>query len=726
MQGLFPSCSLPGVHYLLPTHPRRKNPAPRLTPMARAKILFSCTLLAAAGGPALLAAETLLLPETVVTASRANEDSLQAMSSIGVVTGEQFDQQNHRTIPEALAQTPGVMVQKTTHGHGSPFVRGFTGRQNLLLVDGVRINNSTWRSGPVQYWNTVDGFSMGRLELVRNQGSVLFGSDALGGTLNVLTPGSGFQEADPGFFWGGRLLYRFDTNSRSNIGRVETRLGQGGTWGAMIGVTAKDFGDIRDSGVGRMTNTGYPEQNYDVKLEKALNPDTTLTFAHQHVDQDDVWRWHSTIFNDTPWNGTSTGTFPARIYNQERSLTYLRVDSEVQKGPVQKYSATVSFQRTRDSEFQNRKPTDIRSQQIDLDTYGIDVTLESEFLGGNLVYGADYYQDEIDAVGARTNRDPRSRRPVADDSTFRLFGAFAQYRRPVNDRLEALAGARFTHSEADLGKVWDPASATDIAASDDWSDVVFNLRALYKLTGELNIYGGASQGFRTPNAHDLSGNITSRSGQQQLGSLDLEPEQSWTFEVGSRFNNEIVSLNAAAFCTVVEDLIVSVPVAGGSNTVVASNSQEAEIVGLELEAAVRLLDNLTLSGHLTWQDGETTTPTFIGGPTADAPVSRLSPLTGSVALRYESPDQRWWIEGRVSAAARQDQLSARDERDTQRIPPGGTPGYLVASIRGGFQVTDYLEVNAALENITDEDYRIHGSGVNQPGINAIFGGKVTW
>ena len=109
--------------------------------MAGAKILFSCTLLAAAGGPALLAAETLLLPETVVTASRANEDSLQAMSSIGVVTGEQFDQQNHRTIPEALAQTPGVMVQKTTHGHGSPFVRGFTGRQNLLLVDGVRLSD---------------------------------------------------------------------------------------------------------------------------------------------------------------------------------------------------------------------------------------------------------------------------------------------------------------------------------------------------------------------------------------------------------------------------------------------------------------------------------------------------------------------------------------------------------------------------------------------------------
>ena len=99
---------------------------------------------------------------------------------------------------------------------------------------------------------------------------------------------------------------------------------------------------------------------------------------------------------------------------------------------------------------------------------------------------------------------------------------------------------------------------------------------------------------------------------------------------------------------------------------------------------------------------------------------------GSVALRYDSPDQRWWVEGRITAAARQDELSARDQGDTQRIPPGGTPGYLVASVHAGVQVTENLQLNAALENITDEDYRIHGSGVNQPGISAIIGGKLSW
>ncbi|NIP92405.1 MAG: TonB-dependent receptor plug domain-containing protein, partial [Akkermansiaceae bacterium] len=259
------------------------------------------------------AAEPQLLPENVVTASRTTEEAARTMSTLGVVTSDQFRQQGQRTIPEALGHIPGVMVQKTTHGHGSPFIRGFTGRQNLLLVDGVRINNSTFRSGPVQYWNTVDGFSMARMELVRSQGSVQYGSDALGGTLNVLTRDSGFLDAEPGWFWGGSTLYRYDTNSDSHLGRLETRFGQAGSWGALLGVTAKDFGDLRDRGVGKMRNTGYPEQNYDLKFEGLLNPTTRVTFASQYVNQDDVWRWHSTVFNDTSWNGTSPGTFPARI-----------------------------------------------------------------------------------------------------------------------------------------------------------------------------------------------------------------------------------------------------------------------------------------------------------------------------------------------------------------------------------------------------------------------------
>ena len=142
------------------------------------------------------------------------------------------------------------------------------------------------------------------------------------------------------------------------------------------------------------------------------------------------------------------------------------------------------------------------------------------------------------------------------------------------------------------------------------------------------------QGFRAPNAHDLSGNITSRSGQEQLGALDLEPEKSWTFELGSRFTSGDISFGAAGFYTLVDDLIISVPTAPGGDTVEATNAQEAEIIGLELEAAVRLLDNLTLSGHLTWQEGDTTSTPAARGDVAE-PMEQSHPDTQTSNEQHE-------------------------------------------------------------------------------------------
>ncbi|MEC9056169.1 MAG: hypothetical protein VX633_12720, partial [Verrucomicrobiota bacterium] len=103
------------MHPLLPAGIGKPSPRfPRTTTGIVLAFSLGCTTTI----PRLQAAETLLLPETVVTASRTDEDSLHSMSSIGVITTEQFQEQGYRTIPEALANTPGVMVQKTTHGHG--------------------------------------------------------------------------------------------------------------------------------------------------------------------------------------------------------------------------------------------------------------------------------------------------------------------------------------------------------------------------------------------------------------------------------------------------------------------------------------------------------------------------------------------------------------------------------------------------------------------------------
>ena len=687
--------------------------------------------------PVALQAQDVLDP-LIVTASRSEEKESDTPYTVEEIDKAYIEENKRRTLPDALQFTPGVLVQKTAYGHGSPFIRGFTGRQNLLMIDGVRLNNSIWRSGPVQYWNTVDPYSIDHLELVKSQGSVLYGSDAVGGTVNIFTKSSGFQEeTDGAFFTHGSAYYEYRSNGDdSHIGRIESSFGVGGQYGVMLGITAKDFGDIRDSGVGLMRNTGYPEQDLDLRFDMALNAQTTLTLVHQQVNQNNVSRWHSTVFNPG-WQHSghvaAPGTWLARTLDQERSLTYVRVEQENDDSSfIKRWNATVSYQTQNDSEKQYRTPTDRRYQIAELDTVGFDTSFESPLGPGSLVYGLDYYRDTVESEGYRKravgglNDDPATR-PVADDATYEIFGAFAQYAWKPVDQFELTGGLRYTYAQAELGRYWDAAASTDRYGADrDWDNVVGSLRALYRFNDCWSVYGGASQAFRAPNLDDLSGNLTARSGIATTGSVDVDPEEYITYEIGTRHTTENTSLNLAAFYTDVDDLIVGVPVAPASGTTVATNGRDGYVYGVELEGAWRFHPNWTVSGFGAWQDGRTETAAYLGGPLVDEPGSRLLPLTGSVALRWTAPSEAFWIEGRVLAAAEENRLSGSDRGDNQRIPSMGTPNYIVYMLHGGWRASECLELTAGVENISNEDYRNHGSGQNEAGFNTILGAKLIW
>lgn len=117
------------------------------------------------------------LRELVVTDLRMPGRAGASSEAIGILGKLPLMNSQLRTAPEALAAMPGLFVQKTNHGGGSPFMRGLTGNQVLLLVDGIRLNNSTFRYGPNQYLNTVGVFSIAHVEALRGSGSVQYGSD---------------------------------------------------------------------------------------------------------------------------------------------------------------------------------------------------------------------------------------------------------------------------------------------------------------------------------------------------------------------------------------------------------------------------------------------------------------------------------------------------------------------------------------------------------------------
>lgn len=678
------------------------------------------------------------LDPLIVTASRQQEKAGDSTHSVTSLDQAYIEENARRSLPEVLQFTPGVLVQKTAHGHGSPYVRGFTGRQNLLLVDGVRINNSTWRSGPVQYWNTIDSYAIDHIELIRSQGSVPYGSDAAGGTMNVFSRSSDFRAKEDGkSYQGGAARYEFRSNGQgSHIGRVEAETGIGGTFGMLLGTTLKEFGDIESDAIGRMRGTGYPEQDVDFRADWALSPDATLTLAHQSINQDDVSRWHRTSANPG-WKGAVAGTWTANTYDQERSLTYLKYSGEnpEKDAAVQKWNATLSWQASTDSEFQNRTgdpaagTRPFRRTSIETDTLGLDVSLESALAGGTFIYGTDYYHDRVDSGGSQSNASGSNRReslPIGDNSSYELFGVYSQYAWKPADPVEMTAGLRYSDAEADIGRYYDSANVERPGTTHDWDSLVASLRADYRLTQTYSLFGGVSQAFRAPNLDDLSGNMTSKSGSTSLGSLDVDPETFLTYEVGVRHRNDDVTMELAVFYTDVEDLITGVPVTSGSSTTVTTNASDAYIYGVEWQGAWKFATQWTLSGFAAWQDGRQTAPAYVGGPETEGFTSKLLPLSGGVSLRWTSADARYWLEGRFTAADRQDHLAPGDKTDTQRIPPNGTPGYLVASLYSGWDVNRHLTLHCGIENLTDADYRIHGSGQNEPGLNGIVGIKVSW
>ena len=149
-----------------------------------------------------------------------------------------------------------------------------------------------------------------------------------------------------------------------------------------------------------------------------------------------------------------------------------------------------------------------------------------------------------------------------------------------------------------------------------------------------------------------------------------------------------------------------------------------EIEGIELAAACKVGRSAEVFGNATYMHGRVTN--FNGGAVQRTYLTRLMPLTAQIGFRVEPRNGRFWAETVVVHAEDADKLSFSDQRDTSRVPPGGTPSYTVWHFRSGFQISDDTSLTLLLENITDVDYRIHGSGLNRPGRNFILGFATTF
>jgi hemoglobin/transferrin/lactoferrin receptor protein len=672
------------------------------------------------------------LEEIVVTASRRAENAFSLPYAV-IVQGmnELQEVRQVRTIPDAMRELSGVMVQKTGHGQGSPYIRGFTGMRTLFLIDGIRLNNSTFREGPNQYWNTVDPFSVYRLELVKGPSSVLYGSDAIGGTVNAISRSYSDTSPDAGVYR--RVVLRIASAEHSFVGRPEVGYANG-KFEVFGGLSFKNFGDLHAGGeTGDQPKTGYTEQGADVKVSLDLDKDRELVAAVQHVNQEDAWRTHKTVFGKS-WQGTTTGNELRRSFDQRRTLAYLQYrDSDVSTW-AKNLTLSVSYHLQDEERLRIRDDGREDVQGTNVGTFGLWGQLDVPSRMGVWTGGAELYHDNVNSFRRDYDADGSLRSvgiqgPVADDASYITVAAFLQNQFSFTGKGDLISGLRYTWSEANADAVQNPLSGERMTVADHWSEFTGSLRYSHPIdsSGKIRLFAGVSQGFRAPNLSDLTRFDSARSNEIETPVSGLDAEKFTSFEIGMKIVHANWDGQFSLYHTNINDLIIRTPtgrIIDGENEITKQNSAGGFMQGLELQVRYHLTEAWDVFGNVTWIDGEV--DTFLtSGPAVDRePFDRMMPATVHLGGRWQPPAARFWLEGVLNIARDQRDLSTRDRADTDRIPSEGTPGYNTLLVRGGWQASDRLRLSLSLENLFDEDYRIHGSGLNESGLNVV--GSVIW
>jgi outer membrane receptor protein involved in Fe transport len=651
----------------------------------------------------------LRLDETiVVTASRDERPAASAPRATSVVPAEEILRTTPRTTPEALTRAPGVWVQKTNHGGGSPFVRGLVGNQVLVMIDGLRLNNSTFRYGPNQYLATVDPSMATQIEVLRGSGSVQYGSDALGGVIQIRNREPRFSPE--GSRTRGGVSGRLMTEGMEQSLQVALDHASPGV-AATASLAVRDFGDLVAGGdLGKESPSGYQEVSGDARARWRLGATRDLQLVYQHVHQDDVPRW-----DQVAQRGYARYAFDPQV----RQLAYARLAQQTSGPWPGLLTLTGAWQRSREGRERQRQGSTILTVEEDLiDTWA--ATGEWRVAPGRgwtLTAGGEIYRDQVGSW--REDRDlacgcaePR-RGQFPDGATAFNAAAFGLAHLDTS-RLTIDAGTRYTWTRLSA----DDATFGDVALSP--GALVSSAAALVPIASGFSGYAGVSQGFRAPNLDDVS----------TLGPFDfgveipashLVPERSLSVEAGLRVRLTGAAVSAAVFRTNLENLIDRVRVApppgldiGDDRVYQRANVGEAYIRGVEADGEWALAPRTVVFGHVAYAFGQNTT--------LDEPVRRIPPLNGLIGLRHDGA-RGWWMQATLQLAGLQDRLASGD-RDDHRIAPGGTPGWQVLDVYAGLAMGRRVSWSLGLLNLFDEAYRAHGSGIDGYGRSARLGIEV--
>lgn len=699
------------------------------------------------------------LQEVVLSANKTEEKYSDLPLRIDIIPARQIQFSNPQTTAELLQQNGSVFVQQSQQGGGSPVIRGMETNRVLMVIDGVRMNNAIYRAGHIQNAITIDPNMLSRVEVVHGPGSVIYGSDALGGVMHFYTRNPALS-SNGKVFTTGNAMIRYSSAANEYSQSFNLNIG-GKKVAALFGGSTKNIGDLRQ---GSIRDSKYGDWGKCLFYAERINGEDVMTSnsnpliqKNSGYSQYDLFskvlikpsEHYSLILN---MQFSNSGNIPrydrlsemsngklkyAEWYYgpQTRALLSLRNDWSKSTSVYDNARLTAAYQyisEDRISRSFGKSKTKHQEETVQVFSLNADF-MKKIFNKSELRYGLEGILNLVDSRAYNQNiktgdvsYDAATRYPDGGNNMKNL-AAYASNNWEISEKVIFSQGIRFNYisleanySQEMMNLIKFPFDAT---MAQDNTAVNGSLGLVYMPGNGWRITTNLSTGFRAPNIDDLSKLNDSNSADQLIivPNPDLAPENAYSAELtlGKTFG-DFLQLGITGYYTLLANAFVIKPfLYNGQDSIVfdgtscavqaMQNTEKAVIYGCEANLLAQLTKSLSLKSTLTYTHGHV--------KTGDVPLDHIPPIFGLTSLKFELSKFTAEFYACYNGWKHIEDYSPSGEDNQAYATSDGMPSWYTLNLRTGYQFNRYISLQAGIENIMDKHYRHFASGISAPGRN---------
>lgn len=665
--------------------------------------------------------------------------------------------QGAQSTADMIGASGEVLVQKSQQGGGSPMIRGFAANRVLICVDGMRMNNAISRSGNLHQIIAIGGLTVDEAEVIFSPGSLMLGSDAIGGAMNFktvkpLTLEENGQKAVQANVMLRTASANFEKTAHADLSFSSRKSG------IYAAYTFTDFDDLlmgsrgpdaylRNEFQTRVNNidtvlqndnprlqkhSGYQQHNVLLKYRLIPKKGTEINYAFHFSESSDIPRYDRLIernalgnFRDGEW-----------YYGPQRwSMHLLSIERNDSTRLYDRFKLSLAFQNFHESRHNRNFGSNWRNNRNEfVEAINLNYDFEKKISKNyRLNYGIDAVNNYVKSEAHRHNIVTDQWTPLStrypDRSIWNSFGAYFQQNIRAGQKIELTQGLRYTtiglNAVADTFFFPLPNPNLNLRSS----ALTGNVGMIYRISPRVAWNINFTTAFRAPNVDDVAKVFDSEPGSVIVPNPDLKPEYAWQGETGINYRISSRSrVFADFFYTFLDNAMVRRPFAfNGADSLVydgtlsqvlaIQNAAGAYVYGLQVGADVELIPNVQLHVRLNWQKGEEEDDDGNIAPLRHAPPffgqSGISWQKNKITLRFLSIFQGTITHENLA-------LSERAKPHLYVADANGNPfapGWLTLNINMAYQATDWMEWIGGIDNITDVRYRTYSSGIAAPGRN---------